>query len=63
MARALLLGSVDTAEAARTHADLVITPQNDGVGMLEFHQLDRMRDAVGGPTKAACATSGSTAGR
>jgi EmrB/QacA subfamily drug resistance transporter len=45
LARALLLGSVDTAEAARTHADLVITPPNDGVGMLEFHQLDRMRDA------------------
>jgi predicted acylesterase/phospholipase RssA/CRP-like cAMP-binding protein len=45
LARALLLGSVDTAEAARTHADLVITPRNDGVGMLEFHQLDRMREA------------------
>ena len=40
-----------------------VTPQNDGVGMLEFSQLDRMRDAVGGLTKAACATSGSTAGR
>jgi predicted acylesterase/phospholipase RssA len=45
LARALLLGSVDTAEAARTHADLVITPPNDGVGILEFHQLDRMREA------------------
>jgi NTE family protein len=45
LTRALLLGSVDTAEAARTHADLVITPANDGVGMLEFHQLDRMREA------------------
>jgi predicted acylesterase/phospholipase RssA len=45
LSRALLLGSVDTAEAARTHADLVITPRNDGVGILEFHQLDRMREA------------------
>jgi EmrB/QacA subfamily drug resistance transporter len=45
LARALLLGSVDTAEAARTHADLVITPPNVGVGMLEFHQLDRMRES------------------
>jgi EmrB/QacA subfamily drug resistance transporter len=45
LTRALLLGSVDTAEACRTHADLVITPLSDGVGMLEFHQLDRMREA------------------
>ncbi len=43
LTRALMLGSVDTAEAARLHADLLITPPNDGVGMLEFHQLDRMR--------------------
>jgi NTE family protein len=45
LTRALMLGSVDTAEAARTHAQLVITPPNHGVGMLEFHQLDRMREA------------------
>lgn len=45
LTRALMLGSVDTAEAARTHAGLVITPENDGVGLLEFHQLDRMREA------------------
>ena len=45
LTRALTLGSVDTAEAARTHAALVITPPSDGVGMLEFHQLDRMRAA------------------
>jgi NTE family protein len=44
LTRALMLGSVDTAELARAHAELVITPPNDGVGMLEFHQLDRMRD-------------------
>jgi NTE family protein len=45
LTRALMLGSADTAEAARMYADLVITPAGDGVGMLEFHQLDRMRDA------------------
>jgi NTE family protein len=45
LTRALLLGSVDTAEAARVHASLVITPDSDGVGMLEWHQLDRMREA------------------
>ena len=43
--RALMLGSVDTAELARLHTELVITPPNNGVGMLEFHQLDRMRDS------------------
>jgi NTE family protein len=41
--RVVTLASVDTAEAARRHADLVIAPQADGVGLLEFHQLDRMR--------------------
>jgi NTE family protein len=45
LTRALTLGSVDTAEAGRMHASLVITPPSDGVGMLEFHQLDRMRAA------------------
>ncbi|MFL5827605.1 MAG: patatin-like phospholipase family protein, partial [Thermoleophilaceae bacterium] len=43
--RSLLLGSVDTAEAAREHADLVITPENDGVGLLEWHQMDRAVEA------------------
>ena len=45
LTQALLLGSTDTAEVARLHADLVITPPNRGVGMLEFHQLDRLREA------------------
>ena len=53
LTRALMLGSVDTAEAARTHAQLVITPPNDGVGMLEFHQLDRMRVAGRRAARAA----------
>ena len=43
--RALTLGSADTVEAAREHADLAITPSGDGVGMLDFHQLDHMREA------------------
>ena len=45
LTRALMLGSVDTTEVARKHAELVIRPPNEGVGMLEFHQLDRMREA------------------
>jgi NTE family protein len=45
LTRSLLLGGVGPAEAARAQADLVIAPPNDGVGMLEWHQLDRMREA------------------
>ena len=43
--RLVLMGSVDTAEAARRHADLVIVPDDDGVGLFEFHMLDTMREA------------------
>ena len=45
LTRVLLLGSSNTSEAARRHADLMIKPRNDGVGLLEFHQLDRAREA------------------
>jgi EmrB/QacA subfamily drug resistance transporter len=45
LARVLLLGSSNTTEAARRHADLVITPRAEGVGLLEFHQLDAARAA------------------
>ena len=43
--RLVLMGSVDTAEAARRHADLVILPDDDGVGLFEFHMVDIMREA------------------
>jgi predicted acylesterase/phospholipase RssA len=43
--RVLLLGSQNTAEAAQRYADLVIKPRADGVGLLEFHQLDAAREA------------------
>jgi EmrB/QacA subfamily drug resistance transporter len=45
LTRVLLLASSNTSGAARRHADLVINPRNEGVGLLEFHQLDRARDA------------------
>jgi NTE family protein len=45
LTRVLLLGSENTSEAARKHADLVIKPRTDGVGLLEFHQLDAAREA------------------
>ena len=45
LTRVLLLGSANTSEAARRHADLVIKPRAEGVGLLEFHQLDAAREA------------------
>jgi EmrB/QacA subfamily drug resistance transporter len=43
--RLLLLGSENTTVAARQHADLVIRPRAEGVGLLEFDQLDAARAA------------------
>lgn len=43
--RVLLLGSENTTEAARRHADLLIKPRPEGIGLLEFHQLDTAREA------------------
>ena len=42
--RLVVLGAGDTVAAAQRHAELLIVPQRDGVGRLEFHQLDRMRE-------------------
>jgi NTE family protein len=40
--RTVTVGSSDTAEAARRHADLVIQPQVEGVGILDWRHLDRV---------------------
>ncbi len=45
LARVLLLGSSNTSENARRHADWMIAPRSQGVGLLEFHQLDVAREA------------------
>jgi len=45
LTRLLLLGSQNTTEAARRHADLVIRPRAEGVGLLEFASLDAARQA------------------
>jgi predicted acylesterase/phospholipase RssA len=39
------VGSESTSEAARRYADVVIKPRAAGIGLLEFHQLDRAREA------------------
>jgi NTE family protein len=41
----LVVGSNDTVSAARRHADVVITPTVERVGLLDWNQLPRMRDA------------------
>ena len=43
--RALLLGSVDSTRAAREKADVLITPDTRGIGLLEFGALQRGIDA------------------
>ena len=45
LTRLLLLGSENTSQSARRHADLVIRPRPAGIGLLEFDQLDAARAA------------------
>ena len=45
LARTLVLGSCEAAEAARRAAAVSIVPDTSGVGMFEFHQLDVLRAA------------------
>jgi EmrB/QacA subfamily drug resistance transporter len=45
LTRVLLLGSANTSDAARRHADVIIKPRAEGVGLFEFHQLDAARAA------------------
>jgi predicted acylesterase/phospholipase RssA len=42
--RTLTLGSSDTAAAALRHADVVISPHVEGIGMLEWKSLDPARE-------------------
>lgn len=54
--RVLLLGSVDATRAAREQADLVISPETRGIGLLDFRALDRAREAGRAATRAALAS-------
>jgi predicted acylesterase/phospholipase RssA len=47
------VGSSDTAEAAREHADLVIEPDVEGVGLLDWRQLDPIKEAGRAAARAA----------
>jgi NTE family protein len=43
--RSIVLGSVDTAAHAARHADLVIAPRVEGIGLLEWKRIEDMRRA------------------
>jgi predicted acylesterase/phospholipase RssA/CRP-like cAMP-binding protein len=43
--RTLTVGSIDTVAAAREHADLVISPEVDGIGLMDWRRLRSARDA------------------
>jgi NTE family protein len=44
LVRTLTVGSVDTVASARLHADIVITPQVDGIGLMEWRAIARVRE-------------------
>jgi NTE family protein len=56
--RTMALGSIDTAAVGERHADLVITPQIEGVRMLEWQKLDRARAVGREAAKAALDQAG-----
>jgi MFS family permease len=51
--RVMFLGSAEASARAGRIADLTIRPRNEGVGLLEFHQLDRAREAGRAAARAA----------
>ena len=44
LTRVVVLGSIDTAEAAQEHADAVIAPEVQGVGLVEFDRIAEIRE-------------------
>jgi hypothetical protein len=42
--RSIVLGSIDTAQAAQRHAQLVIVPAVHGIDMMEFERIREIRD-------------------
>jgi predicted acylesterase/phospholipase RssA len=43
LTRTVVLGSIDTAEAAQRHADVVIAPAVQGIGLVEFGRIGEIR--------------------
>jgi predicted acylesterase/phospholipase RssA/CRP-like cAMP-binding protein len=61
--RAVTVGSVDTVDAARMHADLVITPRPDGVGLMEWKALPRVYESGREAARAVLAEKAEVVGR
>lgn len=51
--RTVTVGSIDTAEAAGRHADLVVQPEVGAIGLLEWGELERAREAGRQAARAA----------
>jgi predicted acylesterase/phospholipase RssA/CRP-like cAMP-binding protein len=43
--RTFMLGSTDTSAQAKRHAALVVLPEVEGIGLMDWKQLDRAREA------------------
>ena len=43
--RTMLMGGAASLDDARSRATVVVTPDTRGIGLLEFHQIDRAREA------------------
>jgi NTE family protein len=54
------VGSIDTVAAAKRHADIVIQQSLEGIGMLDWSQLDQAREAGREATRAALEQAPST---
>ena len=59
--RTLTIGSADTVQAAARHADLLIAPRVEGVGMLDWKSLDRVREIGRAAAREALAAYGGAA--
>jgi NTE family protein len=55
--RTVVVGSSDTVEAARRHADLVVSPRVDGIGLLQWSELPRAVEAGRVAAREALAAS------
>jgi predicted acylesterase/phospholipase RssA len=44
LTRVLFMGASNTSDAARRHADLIVKPHGAGIGLFEWHQIDRARE-------------------
>jgi NTE family protein len=50
--RTIVLGSIDSAEAARRHAQIVIAPEVQGIGLTEFRRIAEIRAQGAAATRA-----------